>query len=137
MKKRKKLMAASSLLVVVVAALALFVWHSLSLYCGAVLAGYVVLTLQTVLLKHSTHIKYYYIEQFIRDKGNFYSFIAICYGAVGVENMLLSLFMQGSVETRVQFIAFNIIVAHIFLIFALWICEGKDWKFWLAKALFG
>ena len=72
MKKEMAFMAATAILFVAVAAVALLVWHSWYLYCGAVLIGYVALTLLTVLLKRSLHIEYYYLEQYIHDKARFY-----------------------------------------------------------------
>ena len=134
--KEMAVMAATAILFVAVAAVSLYVWHSWYLYCGAVLAGYVALTLLTVLLKRSANTGCRHWQQHIHDKSCFYNRIAICYEAVGMMNALLSIAMQYSVNMRALFIVANLVVANFFLIFAVWCCEGKDWKFWLPKALF-
>lgn len=134
--KEMAFMAATAILFVAVATAALFVWHSWYLYCGAVFTGYVALTLLTVLLKRSANIKCHYLQQYIRDKGVFYSHIAICYEAVGLMNAFLSVAVQASVDMRALLVVANLVVANFFLIFVAWCCEGKDWKFWLLKALF-
>ena len=136
MKKEMAFMATTAILFIAVVAVALFVWHSWYIYCGAVLTGYMALTLLTVLLKHSLHIEHYYLEQYIRDKTRFYGIIAICFEAVGMMNALLLFAVQASIDTRAWLMVTNLVVANFFLIFAIWCCEGKDWKFWLPKALF-
>ncbi len=134
--KEMAFMAATAILFVAVATAALFVWHSWYLYCGAVLTGYVAITLLTVILKSSFNIEYYYFEQYIRDKARFYGIIAICFEALGMMNALLLFAVQASVGTRAGLMVAHLVVANFFLIFAIWCCEGKDWKFWLPKALF-
>ena len=134
--KEMAFMAATAILFVAVATAALFVWHSWYLYCGAVLTGYVALTLLTVLLKRSLHIEYHYFEQYIHDKSCFYNRIAICFEALGVMNALLLFAVQASVDTRAGLMVTHLVIANFFLMFAVWCCEGKDWKFWLPKALF-
>ena len=134
--KEMAFMAATAILFVAVATVALFVWHSWYLYCGAVLIGYVALTLLTVILKRSLHIEYYYLEQYIRDKARFYEIIAICFEALGVINALLLVVAQTTIDARAWLMVVNLVVANFFLIFAIWCCEGKDWKFWLPKAFF-
>ena len=134
--KETAFMAATAILFVAVAAVALFVWHSWYLYCGAVLTGYVAIMLLTVILKRSLHIEHYYLEQYIRDKARFYGIIAICFEALGVMNALLLVAVQATIDTRAWLMVVNLVVANFFLLFAIWCCEGKDWKFWLPKALF-
>lgn len=136
MKKKMIFMAITAILFVAVAAVSLYVWHSWYLYCGAVLAGYVALTLLTVLLKRSANIGCHHLHQHIRNNGVFYNHIAICYEAVGVINALLLVAVQASIETRAWLMVANLVVANFFLMFSVWCCEGKDWKFWLPKALF-
>ena len=134
--KEMAFMAATAILFVAVAAVALFVWHSWYLYCGAVLIGYVALTLLIVLLKRSANTGCRHWQQHIYDKSCFYNRIAICFEALGVMNALLLVVAQTTIDARAWLMAANLIVANFFLLFAVWCCEGKDWKFWLPKALF-
>ncbi len=135
MKKEMTFMVATAILFVAVAAVALFVWHSWYLYCGAVLTGYAALTLLTIILNRSLNIEYQYFGQYINDKGRFYGVVAGCYAAVCLINVILSIATQGSTDTRVLLAIMNLVIAWIFLIFAVYCCEGKDWYLWFIKAM--
>ena len=78
MRKEMIFMAVTAILFIVAAAVALSIWHSWYLYCGAVLIGYVALTLLTVLLKRSANTGCRHWQQHIHDKSCFYNRIAIC-----------------------------------------------------------
>ena len=135
MKKEMTFTAATAILFVAVAAVALFVWHSWYLYCGAVLTGYAALTLLTVILNRSLNVDYHYFGQYINDKSRFYGVIAGCYAVVCLLNVVLLLAAQGSMDTRLLLTLLNMVTAWSFLIFTIYCCEGKDWCLWFIKAM--
>lgn len=137
MKKVKVSMTSTAVFFAVVASLALFVWHSWYLYYGAVLIGYVALTLLTVILEHGFHFKRFYPDQFIRDKGRFYNVISNRYVLFCLINYLILAFFRDSTDLCVLFVVLHLMTLLGFIVIALYCCEGGDWRFWYLKALFG
>lgn len=134
--KEMAFMAATAILFVAVAAVALFVWHSWYLYCGAVLAGYVALMLLTVILKRRANIEFHYLEQFVRDKSEFYGIILDNFGFLCLCNLFIALFAPVSTNLCILLIFANVVIAVIMLIATdIW-CERGDWSTWIIKSLF-
>lgn len=137
MKKEIALMAATATLFVGASVAALLVWHSWYLYGGAVLTGYVVLSILAVILKRKTNIEFHHFEQFIHDKTVFYSSVSICYGITLLFNIFLVAGMQDSIGIRVLMICLDFITASAAFITVMYWCERRDWRIWLNKVLFG
>lgn len=130
-------MAATATLFVGISVAALLVWHSWYLYGGAVLTGYVVLTILAVILKRRTNIRFHHLEQFIDDKTVFYSIVSTCYGITLLLNIFLVAGISDSADIRVLMICFDFVIAFAALIVVIYWCERGDWRIWLYKALFG
>ena len=139
MKKEMVFMAATAILFIVAAAVALSIWHSWYLYCGAVLTGFVALMLLTVILKRQINIKLRQ-NRTIKDgwqyKSRFYSIVLGFYEMNLLTNLFLVACTKDLLNIRVLIIFADFAMAIITLILAMYWCERKDWRIWLIKALF-
>ena len=138
MGKKFIFMLSTVLLFIIVDAMALFVWNSWYLYCGAVLTGHVALTLLTVILNRTFNIETLSSSELINNKSCFYILVANSYGKMGMINIILLIIMFMIVPTAacISFMILNIVFSVAALLIALYWCERKEWRFWLSKALF-
>ncbi len=120
-------------------AVSLFVWHSLYLYCGAILIGYVALMLLTVISKRKiiSEIDSHQAEDELQYKSNYYRVVTAWFSVTIVLNLILLVSSCDLINVIGTIMFANIIIMVIAFVITMYWCERSDWRIWLKTALLG
>ena len=137
MKEKMTSLSATAILFAAVAAVALFVWHSWYLYCGAVLTGYVALSLLTAILKHKVLTEPSSPELSMREKTRFYDIALDNFALVCLLNMFFILFAFRSAGWGFLMLFYNVATALGMFIGTLYWYERGKWRMLFVKVWWG
>lgn len=123
-----------AILFIIVAIVAWVVWHSWFLYHAAIIAGYVALTLLTVILKSKMiFIAEKCPEQYTKRLAKLYSIALDNYAIICLSTLFAALFIAKHAGWGMLMIFANVGIAVIAFMFAMRWCEHKDWWRWFHK----
>lgn len=137
MKKVKITFSGLMAVYVVMATAVLLLWPIRSTYAGISFAGYAALMLLAVFFNTTIDWSQYYLAV-IRRKKCFHSIVFVCFGLLGIINMILKpLLVPDTLTANCVMILWNFGLCVLIFIATEYWCEPKDWRFYTIKGMFG